>query len=215
MSRFGRRYSWWLIALAVFVLIGGLRVFGLLQPLENAVVDARARMLMREVRSDIVIVGIDAASLAALDEWPWPRRHHAKLLDALSRADPGSVFLDIDFSSQSNALDDALLEAALAKPRDFPVLLPIYYQNASGTDESLIIGQAAATLRASYRTRGRQRRSRAGRTHARLAQFLDRRRFTPAQRHRSSPRVARRSGRAHRLFDFAGLADVCLLCRRH
>ena len=77
MIRFSRRYGWWLIALAAFVLIGGLRATGQLQPLENAAADARARLLMREVRSDIVIVGIDAASLAALDEWPWPRRHHA------------------------------------------------------------------------------------------------------------------------------------------
>jgi len=138
VNRFGRRYGWWKIALAVFVLIGGLRAVGLLQPLENAAVDARARVLMREVRSDIVIVGIDAASLAALDEWPWPRRHHAKLLDELSRADPGRVFLDIDFGSQSNAIDDALLEAALVKPRDFQIFLPIYFQNASGTDQTLI-----------------------------------------------------------------------------
>jgi diguanylate cyclase (GGDEF)-like protein/PAS domain S-box-containing protein len=141
MTRFSRRYGWWLIALAAFTLLGVLRATGFLQPLENAVVDARARTLMREVRSDIVIVGIDAASLAALDKWPWPRRHHAKLLEEITRAAPGRVFLDIDFSSSSNALDDALLEASLAKPRDFPVMLPTYFQNASGTDESLIISR--------------------------------------------------------------------------
>ena len=139
MSRFSRRYGWWLIALAAFILIGGLRATGQLQPLENAAADARARLMMREVRSDIVIVGIDAASLAVLNEWPWPRRHHATLMEQLRRAAPASVFLDIDFSAQTNTLDDALLEAALAKPRDFPVVLPTYFQNASGTDPSLII----------------------------------------------------------------------------
>ena len=75
---------------------------------------------MREVRSDIVIVGIDAASLAALDQWPWPRRHHAKLVGQLTHAAPASVFLDIDFSSQSNPLDDAVLEAALAQAARLP-----------------------------------------------------------------------------------------------
>ncbi|HEY6123301.1 MAG TPA: diguanylate cyclase, partial [Steroidobacteraceae bacterium] len=119
----------------------GLRATGLLQPLENGVADARARLTMREVRSDIVIVGIDAASLATLDRWPWPRRHHAKLLEEISRAAPARVFMDIDFSSQSNQIDDAVLEAALAKPRDFPILLPTYFQNASGTDESLIVSK--------------------------------------------------------------------------
>ena len=141
MIRFGRRYGWWLTALAAFILVGGLRAIGQLQPLENAAADTRARLLMREVRSDIVIVGIDAASLAELNEWPWPRRHHAKLVDQLRRAAPASVFLDIDFSSQAKSLDDALLEAALAKPRDFPVVLPTYFQNATGTDPELVISR--------------------------------------------------------------------------
>jgi diguanylate cyclase (GGDEF)-like protein/PAS domain S-box-containing protein len=137
----GRRRGWWLIALAVFALVAGLRALGALQPLEDAFVDLRAKATMREVRSDIVIVGIDAASIAALEQWPWPRRHHAALLEQLSRAAPRSVFLDIDFSSLSNALDDAMLESALARPRDFPVTLPLFFQNASGTDQSVTISE--------------------------------------------------------------------------
>jgi diguanylate cyclase (GGDEF)-like protein/PAS domain S-box-containing protein len=86
-----------------------------------------------------VIVGIDAASLAELNEWPWPRRHHAKLVDQLRHAAPASVFIDIDFSSQTSSLEDALLEGALAKPRDFPVVLPKYFQNASGTNPDMMI----------------------------------------------------------------------------
>jgi diguanylate cyclase (GGDEF)-like protein/PAS domain S-box-containing protein len=141
MKLIGRHYAWWLTALVTFALVAGLRLAGRLQPLENAAVDARARMLTHEVRSDIVIVGIDAASLAALDEWPWPRRHHARLIDELTHAAPRRVFIDIDFSSQSNPLDDALLDAALARPRDFPVMLPIFFQNASGADQALAISQ--------------------------------------------------------------------------
>jgi diguanylate cyclase (GGDEF)-like protein/PAS domain S-box-containing protein len=141
MIRFSRRHGWWLVALAVFIVVGGLRATGQLQPLENAVSDTRARLMMHEVRSDIVIVGIDAASLAALNEWPWPRHYHANLVEQLSRAAPASVFLDIDFSSQTRSLEDATLEAALAKPRDFPVVLPTYFQNASGTDPELVVSR--------------------------------------------------------------------------
>jgi diguanylate cyclase (GGDEF)-like protein/PAS domain S-box-containing protein len=141
MTRVSRRNGWWLVALAAFVLVGALRATGQLEPLENAATDARARLMMREVRSDIVIVGIDAASLAALNEWPWPRSQHAKLLEQLGRAAPASVFLDIDFSSQTRSLDDAALEAALAKPRDFPVVLPTYFQNASGTNPELVVSR--------------------------------------------------------------------------
>jgi diguanylate cyclase (GGDEF)-like protein/PAS domain S-box-containing protein len=141
MIRVGRRHGWWVIALAAFALVAGLRTTDALQALENAGADARARLLVREVHSDIVIVGIDANSLAVLDQWPWPRRHHAKLVEELTRAAPASVFLDIDFSSPSNALDDAVLEAALAKPRNFPLALPIFFQRASGTDGTIAISK--------------------------------------------------------------------------
>ncbi len=144
MMRFARRHGWWLTALAAFALVAILSASGRLRPLENAAVDARARFLTHEVDSDIVIVGIDANSITVLDQWPWPRRHHAKLIEQLTPAAPRSVFLDIDFSSQSNALDDALLEAALAKPRDYAVILPTYFQHSSGTEQTLI---TAAPLR--------------------------------------------------------------------
>jgi len=141
MIRVGRRHGWWAIALTAFALVAALRTTDALQALENAAVDARARLLIRDVRSDIVIVGIDAASLAALEQWPWPRRHHAKLVEELTRASPASVFMDIDFSSQSNALDDAVLEAALARPRDYPLLLPTFFQRTNGTDDALSISK--------------------------------------------------------------------------
>src|SRR3982751_4149404 len=96
----------WLIALAVLALVCGLRAGGALRPWENGLADQRAKLLEHEASSDIVIVEIDAASLAALDEWPWPRNYHAKLLEKIAAANPRSVFLDIDFSAQSNALDD-------------------------------------------------------------------------------------------------------------
>jgi diguanylate cyclase (GGDEF)-like protein/PAS domain S-box-containing protein len=141
MIRLGRRQVWWLIALATFVFFGALEAGGQLRSLENAASDYRARMLRHEVPSNVVIVGIDAASLEALERWPWPRHHHAKLMEQLSVANPRRVFLDIDFSSTSNLLDDAVFDAALARRRDFPVLLPTFFQFADGTDNHLIISK--------------------------------------------------------------------------
>jgi diguanylate cyclase (GGDEF)-like protein/PAS domain S-box-containing protein len=141
MTGLGRRNGWWLTTLAVLALVAALAAGGVLRPYENLLADARARLLAHEIRSDIVIVEIDAASLAALDRWPWPRNYHAKLLGELAAARPRSVFLDIDFSSQSTALDDAVLESALAKPRDFPVLLPMFFQARNGTDRALATSQ--------------------------------------------------------------------------
>ena len=139
MIRIGRRNGWWLTALAAFLMVGVLRMTGALQPLENFMADARARVLAHEVDSDIVIVGIDAASLDALDQWPWPRRHHASLIAQLSKSAPRRVFIDIDFSAPSNQLDDAMLESALARPRDFPIVLPAFFQYRSAGDDTIVV----------------------------------------------------------------------------
>ena len=141
MIRIGRQTGWWLTAGAALLAVCVLQFSGLLRPLENFATDLRARMLKHERRSDIVIVGIDAASIQALDHWPWPRRHHAKLLEKLRAATPQRLFLDVDFSSASNSLDDAVLAAELARRRSFPVVLPVFFQNANGADDRLFVNQ--------------------------------------------------------------------------
>ena len=114
-----------------------LRAGGQLDFLERAAVDARAAVLAHDVESDLVIVGIDARSLQALNEWPWPRRHHARLLQQLKRAQPDQVFLDIDFSSTSpDAEDDSLFERALAEWQGAPVVLAAHFQPASGANDN-------------------------------------------------------------------------------
>ena len=134
-----RRLTWPAIALAI---VGGtllLQRGGHLARLENAVSETRATLLRHKVDSDIVIVGIDAQSLKALNEWPWPRRHHARLLQMLRAAEPKSVFVDIDFSSRSDEEDDALLEHSLAEIEPTPVFLATHFQPLSGADQSLTV----------------------------------------------------------------------------
>ncbi len=134
-----RRLTWPAIALAI---AGGALLLergGYLARLENAVGETRATLLRHKVDSDIVIVGIDAQSLKALDEWPWPRRHHARLVQMLRAAQPKSVFVDIDFSSRSDEEDDALLESALAEMEPTPVFLATHFQPLSGADQSLTV----------------------------------------------------------------------------
>src|SRR3954471_4644072 len=139
MIRIGRRLGWWLTALAVFGVVAALDLGHQLRTLDNVVSDARARLFRREVNSQIVLVGIDSSSIQALDHWPWPRKLHAKLLENLSRANPRRVFLDVDFSSHSNPLDDAVLDAALARRRDFPIALPTFFQYANAAEGQLTI----------------------------------------------------------------------------
>ena len=127
--------------LAIFIGAYLLQTSGRLARFENAVVEARAAALTHTVESDIVIVGIDPDSLRALNEWPWPRQHHARLLQMLRPAAPKAVFVDIDFSSPSRYAedDDALLERELAQWDDKTLYLAAHFQPRSGADSSLTV----------------------------------------------------------------------------
>lgn len=129
-----REHGWWLIAPAVLAAVWLLRAGGYLGPLENAARDVRSQILQHEVDSDIVIVGIDPESLADLQQWPWPRRYHARLLERIAQAKPRAVFIDIDFSAHSAPEDDALLEAALSRFDKRRIVLPTFIQRTADDD---------------------------------------------------------------------------------
>jgi diguanylate cyclase (GGDEF)-like protein/PAS domain S-box-containing protein len=124
----GRAHRWPLVALTILALALLLRAAGQLAPFEHSVADARSRLLQREVPSDIVLVGIDARSLADLRQWPWPRRYHARLLETIAAAEPRRVFVDVDFSAHTNAEDDGLLAAALQQFEPSQIVLPAFFQ---------------------------------------------------------------------------------------
>jgi len=124
-------------AIAVLALAALLHWGGYFDRVENAAAEYRDTLLEHTVPSDIVIVGIDAASLADFDEWPWQRRLHARLLQHLQARPPAQVFLDIDFSSASpDPVDDELLERQLDAWSGAPVLLAAH--NQPGADGELL-----------------------------------------------------------------------------
>ena len=103
-----------------------------------------AEQMLRDVRDtirhhpasgSIAIVEVDAKSLHAFDNWPWPRRHHAALVDRLHQAGALTIGFDIDFSAHSSAADDALLAQSL-KNAGGSVILPTFRQPvASGSND--------------------------------------------------------------------------------
>ncbi|HEY0014406.1 MAG TPA: EAL domain-containing protein [Allosphingosinicella sp.] len=100
----------------------------------------RDEVRLRSASGAIAIVEIDARSLAALDQWPWPRRHHATLVDRLTAAGASLVAFDVNFEVQSNRADDTALAAAIARA-DGMVALPAFQQRegagSSGSVETL------------------------------------------------------------------------------
>ena len=92
--------------------------------------EAKFALAPRPATGSVVLVEIDARSVAALGVWPWPRRLHAAVLDRLIQAGATRVAFDVDFSAASSPDDDARLAAALKRAAGKAVL-PVFTQPAS------------------------------------------------------------------------------------
>lgn len=88
---------------------GGLAAF------ERPLIDLRMRLLERPADSGPVLIEIGPRSIHEIGTWPWPRSLHALLLDRLTAAGVGHIYLDIDFSLRTVEYEDAPLEGALAR----------------------------------------------------------------------------------------------------
>jgi len=93
------------IALAAALLIVLNSVWlNLFNTLDNRLSDLFVRQVAQKLSPDpdIVIVDIDEASLAAMQDtagsWPWPRAVHGELLQGIARQQPRAIVFDIMFS---------------------------------------------------------------------------------------------------------------------
>ena len=94
--------------------------------LNNITHDRFQRAYTGEIPDDIIIIGIDEASLQGIGKWPWRRDIHAKLINRLTEAGVRAVAYDIIFAERDtpNPRYDAALVKAVK--RNAKVVLPIY-----------------------------------------------------------------------------------------
>jgi adenylate cyclase len=138
-------------------------VTGLLAPLELKTLDthfflknaARGKTIQEgsvysennpKISSDILIVGVDASTLAKLGLWPFPRSRHADLINAFSRIKEqnnreNALFLDILFVSETGdvANDEALASAIQESGRVFLETSLLRPSNESDEGEEMSI----------------------------------------------------------------------------
>lgn len=107
---------------------------------------ARDNLHARPASGKIVIVEIDAKSLARISTWPWPRSLHARLVDKLRLAGASKVAFDIDFSATTNSRDDGLFGEALGRFGG-AAILPTFRQPATSSSEDWVENLPAAPLR--------------------------------------------------------------------
>ncbi|HEY6731750.1 MAG TPA: adenylate/guanylate cyclase domain-containing protein [Solirubrobacterales bacterium] len=89
----------------------------LMRSLELQSVDARFSVRGTQERpDDIVVVGIDDVTFDQLEEqWPFPRRLHAQVIDRLREAGAKVVAVDIQFTEPTTVRDDNALIEAIAR----------------------------------------------------------------------------------------------------
>jgi adenylate cyclase len=88
------------------------------QRAEWALYDRFSALAVRdpEPPPDVVIVAIDEPSYSELRmQWPWPRRVHARLIDALVKAGARTIVFDLIFDEASTTEDDGALAGAVAR----------------------------------------------------------------------------------------------------
>jgi EAL domain-containing protein (putative c-di-GMP-specific phosphodiesterase class I)/CHASE2 domain-containing sensor protein len=105
-------------------------LLGTAEPAERFFGEIRDDLNSKPASGEIYLVEIDARSLKRLDNWPWPRRYHAQLVDRLNEAGVEQIVFDIDFSSRSTDAEDTAFAQALARAQG-KVVLPTFRQTAS------------------------------------------------------------------------------------
>jgi EAL domain-containing protein (putative c-di-GMP-specific phosphodiesterase class I)/CHASE2 domain-containing sensor protein len=131
--------------MVVIIATGLLLLVGAFETFESKLTTLRAQVLDRAPTGQVVIVEIDARSLAELSTWPWSRRYHAEAVNRLHSAGAEIIAFDVDFSSLSEPSGDRAFAEALRRAE--PVILPIFQQRASDlSGEDIIIKSRPAPI---------------------------------------------------------------------
>jgi EAL domain-containing protein (putative c-di-GMP-specific phosphodiesterase class I)/CHASE2 domain-containing sensor protein len=131
------RSSSWAILIAIAVLGAYLSLGNVGAVLERALSPARFAAFHRPASGKVVIVEMDARSVAAIRRWPWSRSHYAKAVDRLRLAGAALIVFDVDLSTSSDVEGDDALASALARAEG-RVALPTFGQTGSSTDRRII-----------------------------------------------------------------------------
>jgi len=89
---------------------------GALDALENSSVDKRFALRGAETPSDVAVVAVDDVTFSDLRvQWPFPRRWHARAVDALHKAGARAIVYDVQFTEPTAERDDLALYNAIGR----------------------------------------------------------------------------------------------------
>lgn len=115
-----------LLALVMSLLSGSLSHNQTTQTLDWLWFDATQKLSSLPAADDMVIIEIDERSIQKLGRWPWPRNHHADILQSLKVSK--AVFFDVIFSDEDTQNPQADSDFAQALSEQNTVILPLYLE---------------------------------------------------------------------------------------
>lgn len=122
----------------IIVSIVFLVLIDIVTPLRDMANDWRFNWFQRETTNNLVLVAIDARSIAAIGVWPWPREVHANLIKTLDEAGATDIVFDVDFSARSTPEADQRLGVAIGDAKA-GIALPAFAQPAIDEDGSTFL----------------------------------------------------------------------------
>lgn len=157
-SPFVRRLAlreWLALFVSLLALVAALGWQNGLGRLDQSLYDLFLSASSKPVRDDIIIVAIDDYSIAELGRWPWPRIHHAELINKINRAQPLAIGVDVILSepetpdAQGQRPGDESLAAVLQRSQR--TVLPVVMMSAG---QGLIAGLPTPALAQATRALG-------------------------------------------------------------
>ncbi len=121
-----------LILLAV--ICGFFGAIALFKPISLALYSLQSRIVTKPVSGDIVVVGVDSASLNDIGRWPWPREKQAELFRKIDSYGPKAFFIDIGYQGRTTSQSDESLRQTLQNMKTSTVVIA----KASRSDDGSI-----------------------------------------------------------------------------
>lgn len=126
------------LSLALAIPLAGAIYGGLVDVLNSKAMDWRFSFTNRMPSGDVVLVDIDAKSLAEIGVWPWPRRLHGELVETADQLGAANIAFDIDFNTSSNPINDDHFAQAIAES-SAAVFLASFVQLESADDNKVLL----------------------------------------------------------------------------
>lgn len=129
--------------LLLAVACGVLQILFVFLPFSLGLYALQTKVAIKPVSGDIVVVGIDSASINEVGRWPWPRDKQAELLRKIDAYEPASIFVDVGYQGTTNVAADSALRTTLENLNAPTKVIALVAGQTDGSPQTIFSNKAA------------------------------------------------------------------------